>query len=313
MKTLFTFAWITMLFCLTINSYGQSTWDGGGVDDDWNTADNWNPNGVPGNADTKIIPLGFNVIISGTVDNSSGTITNSGTITITSSGTYGIFNGAGGTITNNGIINIASSSTHGIYNNPGSNFTNNGTITITSSGENGIRNRSPFTNSNTGIITVANIGSFGLVNESSLTNNGAIYLCPPGTTGGTVPTSGNPVEACPPAIPTLSQWGLFLLMLSLLIISLVTIRNMEGRKKLAMVSAGNQYVSQNFKFPFDSKTYLSALKTALLLAPLGFLFIYTVWGMIIIDDFIGMAVAVPMVAYLIYLVKGNGESVAPPV
>lgn len=31
------------------------TWDGGGTDDAWDTAENWNPNGVPTAADDVII------------------------------------------------------------------------------------------------------------------------------------------------------------------------------------------------------------------------------------------------------------------
>jgi hypothetical protein len=57
------------------------TFSGTGGNNQWLTATNWSPNGVPGTGDTATIPAGFNVLITAnTVLNAY--ITNEGTLTI---------------------------------------------------------------------------------------------------------------------------------------------------------------------------------------------------------------------------------------
>ena len=46
----------------SLTSYGAPVaWDGGGAGESWNTADNWNPNGVPGTGDDVTVGLGASV------------------------------------------------------------------------------------------------------------------------------------------------------------------------------------------------------------------------------------------------------------
>ena len=56
-------------------------------------------------------------------------------------------------------------------------------------------------------------------------------------------------------------------------------------------------------FPFEWNAYWSALKVTFAIVPLAFMAIYLGWGEIILDDIIGMLIAIPMVAYVIYLIK----------
>ena len=56
-------------------------------------------------------------------------------------------------------------------------------------------------------------------------------------------------------------------------------------------------------FPFDKPIFISSLKHAAVIGVLGFLLIRLVWGEIIVDDLIGMSIAVPMLAYLIHVIR----------
>ena len=56
-------------------------------------------------------------------------------------------------------------------------------------------------------------------------------------------------------------------------------------------------------FPFDRKIYLSSLKHAAIIGILGFLAMRLIWGEIIIDDLIGMSITVPLLAYLLHMVR----------
>lgn len=106
------------------------------------------------------------------------------------------------------------------------------------------------------------------------------------------------------AIPTMGQWATFLFALIMLSFGLVFVYKAQNRLAVAggaSVSANNQVV------PFDQTIFQSALKTAMLLALPGFALIYMVWGEVISTDFIGMAMAIPTVAYLIHMVKLFGK------
>lgn len=56
-------------------------------------------------------------------------------------------------------------------------------------------------------------------------------------------------------------------------------------------------------FPFDKAIFLSSLRQAVLIGLIGFVFIQWIWGEIIVDDLIGMGIAIPMIAYLIHTIK----------
>ncbi|MEN0050425.1 MAG: hypothetical protein AAF806_25395 [Bacteroidota bacterium] len=55
--------------------------------------------------------------------------------------------------------------------------------------------------------------------------------------------------------------------------------------------------------PFDKAIFLSSLKHAVIIGMLGFLFIYLIWGEIIIDDLVGMSITIPLLAYLIHMIR----------
>ena len=106
------------------------------------------------------------------------------------------------------------------------------------------------------------------------------------------------------AAPTLSQWGMFLFALIMLSFGLVFMYKSQAR----MAVAGSASVSMNNQtVPFDKTVFQSALKTAMMLAILGFALIYMVWGEVVPADFIGMALSIPAVAYLIHMVKLFGK------
>lgn len=116
------------------------------------------------------------------------------------------------------------------------------------------------------------------------------------------------IETSPPdpvaAIPTMGQWSLFCFALIMLIVGVVFVTQMQS--KMALSGAGNTEGNFRFsirQFPFDRAGYGKAFKTTLLIVPLAFAFIYGVWGEIVLDDLVGMVMAIPLVAYLIYLVK----------
>ncbi|MEM0994450.1 MAG: hypothetical protein AAF847_10170 [Bacteroidota bacterium] len=55
--------------------------------------------------------------------------------------------------------------------------------------------------------------------------------------------------------------------------------------------------------PFDKTIFRSSLKHATLIGLLGFLLIYLIWGEIIVDDLIGMSITIPLLAYMIHMVR----------
>lgn len=114
----------------------------------------------------------------------------------------------------------------------------------------------------------------------------------------------NGLAATGSAIPTMSQWATFLFALIMVSFGLVFVYKSQTRLALAeglSVSANNQTI------PFDKGTFQSALKIAMLLTVPGFAFIFMVWGEIVSADFIGMALAIPVLAYFIHMVKLFGK------
>ena len=61
----------SVLSLLSTVSAAVVTWDGGGGDTSWHTANNWNPDGVPGAADDVTINIGANP----TITHTTGTTT----------------------------------------------------------------------------------------------------------------------------------------------------------------------------------------------------------------------------------------------
>lgn len=61
-------------------------------------------------------------------------------------------------------------------------------------------------------------------------------------------------------------------------------------------------------FPFDKEVYLKALKHAFGLAIVGFAIILIGWGEITPTDYVGMALTIPLLAYLIHVIMLFGNS-----
>lgn len=119
----------------------SQTWDGGGGNNNWTTANNWNPNGVPVNDGTA------NIIFAGTVRLNVNVDSFRNVNSITFNNTAGAF-----TLNNNGIT-IQSG---GITNNDGDNQTINSNLTL---------GASQTWNANSGNLTyggTVNLGSFTL-------------------------------------------------------------------------------------------------------------------------------------------------------
>ncbi len=123
------------------------TWDGGGDGVNWSSANNWSPNGVPGNGDAVTIASGTVTInantsklTSLTISGGTVTMTGSSTIRITGAGTNfftisgGSFNAAGGgTITDNGDLTISG----GTFTGGTANVTVGGNVNVSSTVVNG--------------------------------------------------------------------------------------------------------------------------------------------------------------------------------
>ena len=111
-----------------------------------------------------------------------------------------------------------------------------------------------------------------------------------------------PLDSAP--IPTMGEWSLFYLALIILIFGIVAIQQTQTSLQPSMAGASQPSINFSFRsFPFEWKAYLGSLKMALAFVPIGFLLIFFGWGEIIIDDLFGMAIALPLVAYVIYLIR----------
>ncbi len=174
--------WLPMLVLATGSLFSQTTWDGS-AGTDWNNAANWSA-GIPDAADNVTIPnvandptLSTAGAVAQSVTVQSGgvlTITSAGTLTIDGATVQGILNQ--GTVNNSGTITIGTAVSGGVYglNNHGI-FNNNpgGQINIDRSTESGIRNVSG-TFTNLAAITMgatASVGKVGIINEGSATFN----------------------------------------------------------------------------------------------------------------------------------------------
>lgn len=108
----------------------------------------------------------------------------------------------------------------------------------------------------------------------------------------------------PNAIPTMGEWSLFYLALIMLIFGIVYVMQFQTQRELSVAGTNHKPVKFSLnQMPFDMAGFKNAFKIALTIVPFGFAFIYIVWGEIIFDDLIGMTMAVPLVSYLIYLLK----------
>ncbi|MCR9288201.1 MAG: hypothetical protein NXI23_12550 [Bacteroidetes bacterium] len=110
--------------------------------------------------------------------------------------------------------------------------------------------------------------------------------------------------SAPNAIPTMGEWSLFYLALIMLSLGIVFVMQFQTQMQLSVAGSNKKVTKFSLnQMPFDKVGYGKAFKIALTIVPFGFAFIYIMWGEIIFDDLIGMTLSIPLVAYLIYLLK----------
>lgn len=103
------------------------------------------------------------------------------------------------------------------------------------------------------------------------------------------------------AVPTMSQWGLFLFALCSMTLGLVFMFKQATAQQLA--GGKGQTGSFQSAMPFDMASYKAAMPHALGLAVVGFALILVIWGEIIPMDLVGMMITIPVVAYMISISK----------
>ena len=163
-----------LFFTLTyLTTSAQKTWDGGAGTNNWNDANNWNPNGVPTSTDNVTIGNGFNVVL-----NTSTTIASlavgggiSGQLTIGNNNTNRTLTVTANVSVNSGAT-ITSTGNGGNLFRIGGNLANNGTFTDNAGDVdvefNGTTNQ---TISGTGIINNFN---YIIINNSGAANNNIV-------------------------------------------------------------------------------------------------------------------------------------------
>ena len=107
------------------------------------------------------------------------------------------------------------------------------------------------------------------------------------------------------AVPTMDEWAMFLFTLIMITFGVVFVYRSQQRM---VMSTGATSGSINFRqLPFDMAAFKIAFKHACVLAVAGFGFIFLVWGEIVPADLVGMALAIPLVAYLIHVINLFGK------
>lgn len=108
------------------------------------------------------------------------------------------------------------------------------------------------------------------------------------------------------AVPTMGEWAMFLFMMIMISFGVVFLYNAQNRMVLA--GAGETNGSINFRqLPFDMAAFKTAMKHACGLAVAGFAFIFLAWGEIVPADLVGMALSIPVMAYLIHVISLFGK------
>ena len=108
------------------------------------------------------------------------------------------------------------------------------------------------------------------------------------------------------AVPTMGEWGMFLFALIMISLGIVFVFNAQQR--LAISGTNNANSSINLRqLPFEKEVFYTAFKHACGLAVAGFGFIFLMWGEIVPADFVGMALTIPLVAYLMHVVNLFGK------
>jgi hypothetical protein len=114
------------------------------------------------------------------------------------------------------------------------------------------------------------------------------------------PSSGQVVPGAITQIPTMTEWGLFLLCLIMLIVGIVTLRQRK------LVLAGTQTASFSFRsLPFDKAIFTKAM----LIVGIGLVVIFSVavyFGYELTNaDIPGSLVSLPLLSYLVMLLTSD--------
>lgn len=102
-------------------------------------------------------------------------------------------------------------------------------------------------------------------------------------------------------VPTMGEWAIFILFLLIINMAAVFIIAMQNKLTLAMENQTVSFTSMLSSLPFEKSSFIRAMKHAFVIAMIGFVIIYLVWGEIISTDFIGMAISIPLISYFIHL------------
>ncbi|MBN8674014.1 MAG: T9SS type A sorting domain-containing protein [Chitinophagales bacterium] len=163
----------------------QKTWDGSSSNN-WNTANNWTPSGVPAATDDVIIPNGFNVTVNTAAVCASLTISGGG-----SDNTISISNGQSLTVGGAVIINAGTGNNDDKFLAVGSGSFTCGSLTMAATGDD---SRDVELTLSTGTVTVnGDITMNGTANRNAIrfTSNGNLYVKGSISSGGDiVPSTG---------------------------------------------------------------------------------------------------------------------------
>ena len=169
-----------VILCIGLNSFAQTTWTGAGANSNWNNIANWNTNLVPTASDDVIIPDGSSVIVNVSSFVKSIVVQGTSTITINqnfsftnassfSANTIVNWNNnslyGGGTLTNNGTVNLTTSGSR--YVSGGTTIINNGLFTMPAAGYFYLYDTSIFNNTSN--------GTFDIQSDAILSYSGTLH------------------------------------------------------------------------------------------------------------------------------------------
>ena len=113
-------------------------------------------------------------------------------------------------------------------------------------------------------------------------------------------------EAQVSSIPTMTEWGIFLMILLVINLGLLTVFSLNVS---VAQSPGTATISRpGLKVPFDYSVFLKKLPQAALLALCGLGIIMIFWGEILSQDIVGLLLTIPLVAYGLHVLHFFGPA-----
>lgn len=101
-------------------------------------------------------------------------------------------------------------------------------------------------------------------------------------------------------IPTLSEWGLILFVLLISGLGLSTIYSVKYAPAL---TTGQVMSRPRFRLFFDGQLFIRKLATGLVFTAIGALLVLVFWGEILAHDVVGLALALPLITYILHIVE----------